>query len=146
VPLLRAPREGEAIVADYASLGLTLRRHPLALLREQLASLHLCSARELQSVPHGLQARTGGLVVTRQRPGSASGVTFVTLEDETGHVNLIVWWQVAERYGRALVGARLLGASGTVQREGEVLHLVVARLYDYSRLLGDLTTRSRDFH
>jgi error-prone DNA polymerase len=146
VPLLRAPREGEEIVADYANLGFSLRRHPLALLRDQLTELNLCSARDLQSAPHGVHARTGGLVVTRQRPGSASGVTFVTLEDETGHVNLIVWRNVAERYRRALVGARLLGASGTVQREGEVLHLVVARLYDYSRLLGDLTTRSRDFH
>jgi error-prone DNA polymerase len=146
VPLLRAPREGEDIVADYANLGLSLRRHPLALLRDQLTDMHLCSARDLHSAPHGVHARTGGLVVTRQRPGSASGVTFVTLEDETGHVNLIVWRQVAELYRRALVGARLLGASGTVQREGEVLHLVVARLYDYSHLLGDLTTRSRDFH
>jgi len=146
VPLLRAPREGEDIVADYANLGLTLRHHPLALLRDHLTDLHLCSARDLHSAPHGVHARTGGLVVTRQRPGSASGVTFVTLEDETGHVNLIVWRNVAERYRRALVGARLLGASGTVQREGEVLHLVVARLYDYSHLLGDLTTRSRDFH
>jgi error-prone DNA polymerase len=146
VPLLRAPREGENIVADYASVGLTLRRHPLALLRDRLTALHLCCARELHALPHGLQTRTAGIVVTRQRPGSASGVTFVTLEDETGHVNLIVWRQVAERYRRALIGARLLGASGTLQREGEVLHLVVARLYDYSRLLGDLTTRSRDFH
>jgi error-prone DNA polymerase len=146
VPLLRAPGEGEDIVADYAYLGLSLRRHPLALLRDQLAELHLCSARDLHSAPHGVHARTGGIVVTRQRPGSASGVTFITLEDETGHVNLIVWRNVAERYRRALVGARLLGASGTVQREGEVLHLVVARLYDYSHLLGELTTRSRDFH
>jgi error-prone DNA polymerase len=146
LPLLRAPREGENIVADYASVGLTLRRHPLALLRDRLTALHLCCARELRELPHGLQARTAGIVVTRQRPGSASGVTFVTLEDETGHVNLIVWRQVAERYRRALIGARLLGASGTLQREGEVLHLVVARLHDYSRLLGDLTTRSRDFH
>jgi error-prone DNA polymerase len=146
VPLLRAPREGEDIVADYANLGLSLRRHPLALLRDQLTELHLCSAQDLHSAPHGVHTRTGGIVVTRQRPGSAAGVTFVTLEDETGHVNLIVWRQVAERFRRALVGARLLGASGTVQREGEVLHLVVTRLYDYSHLLGDLTTRSRDFH
>ena len=97
-------------------------------------------------MPHGIQACTAGLVVTRQRPGSASGVTFVTLEDETGHVNLIVWRQVAERYRRELIGARLLGASGTLQREGDVLHLVVARLHDYSHLLGGLVTRSRDFH
>jgi error-prone DNA polymerase len=69
VPLLRAPREGEDIVADYANLGLTLRRHPLALLRDHLTALHLCSARDLHSAPHGLHARTGGLVVTRQRPG-----------------------------------------------------------------------------
>jgi error-prone DNA polymerase len=146
LPLLRKPTEGEDVAADYASLSLTLRRHPLALLRGRLAAMHLCDARELHALPHGIQACTAGLVVTRQRPGSASGVTFVTLEDETGHVNLIVWRQVAERYRRELIGARLLGASGTLQREGDVLHLVVARLHDYSHLLGGLVTRSRDFH
>jgi error-prone DNA polymerase len=146
VPLLRAPKEGEEIVADYAHVGLTLRRHPVALLRERLTALGALSAAELHALPHGTQAFTIGLVITRQRPGSASGVTFVTLEDETGHVNLIVWRQVAERFRSALVGARLLGASGTLQREGEVLHLVVARLQDYSRLLGGLTTRARNFH
>jgi error-prone DNA polymerase len=146
VPLLRAPKEGEEIVADYAHVGLTLRRHPVALLRERLAALGARSATELHALPHGTRGLAIGIVVTRQRPGSASGVTFVTLEDETGHVNLIVWRQVAERFRSALVGARLLGASGTLQREGEVLHLVVARLQDYSRLLGGLTTRARNFH
>jgi error-prone DNA polymerase len=146
MPLLRAPREGEDIVADYRHVGLTLRRHPLALLRDRMTGMRLRSARELHELPHGLKTRTAGIVVTRQRPGSASGVIFVTLEDETGHVNLIVWRQVAERYRSALIGARLLGASGTLQREGEVLHLVVSRLYDYSRLLGDLSVRARNFH
>ncbi|MBS0375078.1 MAG: error-prone DNA polymerase [Proteobacteria bacterium] len=145
-PLLRTPREGEAIVADYRALGLTLGRHPLALLRERLRARGLETAVDLRERRHGARARACGLVLVRQRPGSASGVTFVTLEDETGVVNLVVWRQVGERWRRPLLEAQLLEASGRIQREGEVLHLVVERLVDHSRLLGSLTTRSRDFH
>jgi error-prone DNA polymerase len=90
--------------------------------------------------------RHAGIVINRQRPGSASGVTFVTLEDETGHVNLIVWRAIAARQRQALLGSRLLEVVGQVQREGEVLHLIAERLRDRSELLGDLMTRSRDFH
>jgi error-prone DNA polymerase len=90
--------------------------------------------------------RSAGIVLLRQRPGSASGVTYVTLEDETGVLNLIVWKRTAERWRRALLESRLLEASGTLQREGDVMHLVVSRLVDRSALLGGLTARSRDFH
>jgi error-prone DNA polymerase len=90
--------------------------------------------------------RTAGLVITRQRPGSAQGVTFVTLEDETGNINLIVWRDVAERQRRALVGARLLGVAGELQIEGEVVHVIAHRLTDLSRWLGNLSAPSRDFH
>ena len=90
--------------------------------------------------------RHAGLVLLRQRPGSASGVTFVTLEDESGVVNLVVWKNVADRWRRALLGSRLLEAAGTLQREGDVMHLVVNRLVDRSALLGGLDARSRDFH
>jgi len=145
-PMLRAPTEGEDIVADYASLGLTLGRHPLAVLRPQLDRLQVVSSGELASVPDGTQLRVAGIVITKQRPGTASGVTFVTLEDEHGCVNLVIWRQVAERDRRALLGARLLGAVGQLQREGEVVHVIVGRLEDHSALLGDLMTRSRDFH
>jgi error-prone DNA polymerase len=85
-------------------------------------------------------------VITRQRPGSAQGVTFVTLEDETGSVNLIVWRDVAERQRRSLVGARLLGVAGELQVEGEVVHVIAHRLVDLSRWLGSLSAPSRDFH
>jgi error-prone DNA polymerase len=146
IPLLRAPREGEDIVADYAHTGLTLRRHPLALLRPRLDVRGIVPAARLRELPHGATVRTAGLVITRQRPGSAQGVTFVTLEDETGSINLIVWRDVAERQRRALVGSRLLGVSGELQVEGEVLHVIVHRLADLSRWLGTLSAPSRDFH
>jgi len=146
IPLLRAPREGEDIVADYAHTGLTLRRHPLALLRRRLEARGCVPAAELRGMPTGVAVRTAGLVITRQRPGSAQGVTFVTLEDETGSINLIVWRDVAERQRRALVGSRLLGVAGELQVEGEVVHVIARRLVDCSRWLGALTAPSRDFH
>jgi error-prone DNA polymerase len=145
-PLLAAPSEGQDIVADYRSTGLTLGRHPLALLRERLSRTGIASAARLRELAHGDRVKSAGLVLLRQRPGSASGVTFVTLEDETGVINLVVWKRVAERWRRALLESRLLEASGTLQREGDVLHLVVNRLVDRTPLLGGLTTRSRDFH
>jgi error-prone DNA polymerase len=146
LPLLRRPTEGRDIVADYRSLGLTLRSHPLSLLRRRLAADRLVTAAELRRVPHGCRVRHAGIVINRQRPGSAGGVTFVTLEDETGHVNLIVWRTVAARQRKALLASRLLEVVGQVQREGEVMHLIAERLRDRSELLGDLMTRSRDFH
>ncbi|MGI9263889.1 MAG: error-prone DNA polymerase, partial [Gammaproteobacteria bacterium] len=123
-PLLHKPTEGQDIVADYKSLGLTLRRHPLALLRGQLSSEQLVTSEELRNTPDGYRVSFAGIVITRQRPGSASGVTFVTLEDETGHVNIIVWKTLAENQRRELLAARLMEVKGKVQREGEVLHLI----------------------
>ena len=143
---LPAPGEGEDIVADYASLGLTLGRHPLALLRARLQGLRLMPAEALRERPHGSLARAAGLVTCRQRPDTASGVVFVTLEDETGTVNVIVWRDLVERQRRELLGARLLGVEGAIERDGEVVHLIARRLTDHSRLLGSLLARSRDFH
>ena len=143
---LPAPGEGEDIVADYASLGLTLGRHPLALLRERLQRLQLMPAEALRERPHGSLARAAGLVTCRQRPDTASGVVFVTLEDETGTVNVVVWRDLVERQRRELLGARLLGVEGAIERDGEVVHLIARRLTDHSRLLGSLLARSRDFH
>jgi len=145
LPMLRAPSEGENIVADYRALGLTLGRHPLALLRGRLAAAGWLTAAELWERSPGERVRTGGIVVTRQRPGSAAGVTFVTVEDETGQVNLIVWRDLGDRQRTVLLGARLLGVSGVMQREGDVLHVVAKRLEDCSGLLGELEARSRDF-
>ncbi len=146
IPLLRAPREGEDIVADYAHTGLTLRRHPVALLRPKLEARGLLSAAQLRAMVHGAHVRTAGLVITRQRPGSAQGVTFVTLEDETGQSNLIVWRDVAERQRQALIGSRLMAVAGELQVQGEVMHVIVHRIADLSRWLGRLATASRDFH
>jgi error-prone DNA polymerase len=146
IPLLRAPSEGEDIVADYASLGLTLGRHPLALLRPQLARRGVAPAREVYGHAHGDAVHTAGLVTCRQHPASASGVVFLTLEDETGACQLIVWPHVAQRRRKALITSSLLGVVGEVQREGEVLHVIAKDLIDYSVLLGALVTRSRDFH
>jgi error-prone DNA polymerase len=106
----------------------------------------MLDSQQLRETPNGALVRTGGLVITRQRPGSAEGVTFVTLEDEYGSINLIVWRDVAERQRQALVGSRLLGVAGKLQMEGEVMHVIAHRLVDLSRLLGRLRTESRDFH
>jgi error-prone DNA polymerase len=145
-PQLAPPREGEDIVADYASIGLTLGRHPLALLRDRLQKMKLLDAQGLQKLPHGSAARVAGLVTCRQRPDTASGVVFVTLEDETGNVNVVVWRNLGERQRAELLGARLLGVQGVIERDGDVVHLVARRLLDYSSLLGPLAAPSRDFH
>ncbi|MPZ43150.1 MAG: DNA polymerase III subunit alpha [Betaproteobacteria bacterium] len=143
---LELPTEGQDIVADYRRLGLTLRRHPLALLRSRLKQLRIQSAEEVQRAPNGRTLHTGGIVTCRQRPDTASGVIFVTLEDETGNVNVVVWSRVAERQRRELLASRLLGIVGEVQRVGDVVHVVARRLVDHSHLLGALPTQSRDFH
>ncbi len=143
---LPAPTEGQDIVADYASLGLTLRRHPLALLRPHLARLRMITAQELLHTPTGKPVRVAGLVTCRQRPGTASGVIFITLEDETGQINVVVWRGVSEKQRRPLLAASLLGVHGVLEREGAVTHLIAGKLVDYSALLGSLVTHSRDFH
>jgi len=145
-PLLKAPGEGEQLVADHASLGLSLGRHPLALLRSKLTGLGLQPARHVLACAHGSFIRTAGIVTTRQSPGSASGVMFISLEDETGVTQIIVWPALVQRQRAVLLQARLLAVAGEVQREGDVVHLIAKRLHDYSRLLGKLTTHSRDFH
>jgi error-prone DNA polymerase len=145
-PALLPPTEGEDIVADYQSLGLTLGRHPLALLRRRLQCLRLASAAELRALPDGRPARTAGIVTGRQRPSTAKGVVFVTLEDETGYINVVVWNDLVERQRRELLGSSLLGVEGIMQKEGEVVHLVARRLTDYTALLGRLKVESRDFH
>lgn len=145
-PALAAPTEGEDIVADYRRLGLTLRRHPLALLRDRLRRRRLACADEIVTAPHGRLVRTAGIVVGRQRPDTASGVVFVTLEDETGAINVIVWRSLGERQRRELLQARLLAVYGRVEREGTVVHVLAGRLVDLTPLLGELPTRSRDFH
>jgi error-prone DNA polymerase len=143
---LAAPAETENLVADYRHLGLSLRRHPLSFLRHQLAARRFVTAAELRHAGDRALVRAAGIVVGRQRPGTASGIVFVTLEDESGLVNVVVRPQLVERQRRALLGASLLGVFGQLQVEGEVVHLVAGRLVDLSAWLGRLETASRDFH
>ncbi|MFM0551922.1 error-prone DNA polymerase [Paraburkholderia sediminicola] len=144
-PDLGAPTEANDIVADYRSAGLTLGRHPLELLRPQLLANRLMPASTLRTYRDGRLARGCGLVTVRQRPGTAKGVMFVTLEDETGNVNVIVWPSLLEKQRKEALGASLLAVYGTWQCQGEVRHLVAQRLVDMSHLLGGLTSTSRDF-
>ncbi|WP_137137502.1 error-prone DNA polymerase [Pseudomonas asiatica] len=143
---LPVPSVAEDLMADYQTLGTTLGPHPLTLMRSRLRALGCRSSRELQDVGHGDNIAVAGLVVGRQRPQTASGVTFVTLEDEHGMVNVVVWRDLAERQRRALVGAQLLKVSGRLEQENGVRHLIARRLEDVSPLLQGLDVRSRDFH
>ena len=141
--------EGEEVVFDYASMGLTLRRHPLALIRPLLRKRRLQTAQELRNLPDGRWARYCGIVTVRQRPGTAKGVIFVSLEDETGSVQVVVWTRVSERQRNKLLHAKLLAVHGRWQREGDACSLVASRLEDLTPLLGklaDVVGGSRDFH
>ena len=143
---LPVPSVAEDLAADYATLGTTLGPHPLTLLRSRLRALGCRSSTELAGVEHGDTVAVAGIVVGRQRPQTASGVTFVTLEDEHGMVNVVVWRDLAERQRRALVGSKLLKVSGRLEQESGVRHLIARRLEDISPLLQGLDVRSRDFH
>ncbi|MCY0389558.1 error-prone DNA polymerase [Robbsia sp. Bb-Pol-6] len=145
-PAFDPPSEGQHILADYRATGLTLGRHPLALLRPSLAVRRLLPAATLFGYRNGQLARGCGIVTVRQRPGTAKGVMFMTLEDETGAISVIVWPALLEKQRAVALGATLLGVYGVWQREGEVRHLVARRLVDLSPLLGGLQIGSRDFH
>jgi error-prone DNA polymerase len=142
---LTAPSEAQQIVADYRSIGLTLGRHPLALLREQLLKRRLLPASTLADFKQGQIARACGIVTVRQRPATAKGTVFVTLEDETGTVNVIVWPALVERQRQELLQSSLLGVYGIWQTDNNVNHLIAKRLVDLTDLLGSLQTESRDF-
>lgn len=153
---LAAPQAGDDTAADYRAIGLSLRQHPLALLRHHLDAFKVQPAAVLRTYPHGRLARASGLVTHRQRPETAKGTIFVTLEDETGHINVVVWKRVVEAQRQPLLASRLLTVYGQWQRaeEGEggvaVMHLVATKLVDHTALLSELqggvATRSRDFH
>ncbi|WP_162131648.1 MULTISPECIES: error-prone DNA polymerase [Pseudomonas] len=145
VVALPKPTVGEDLQADYASIGTTLGPHPLALLRGELKARRCRSSQELMAIEHGRPVSVAGLVTGRQRPGTASGVTFVTLEDEFGNVNVVVWRDLAERQRQVLVGSQLLKVDGRWEKEGEVRHLIAGRLSDLSALLDGISVRSRDF-
>ena len=143
---LPAASEGAELVADYRALGLTLGRHPVALLRPKLLAQRLMSAELLATYQDGQLARACGMVVGRQRPGSANGVLFMTLEDETGNVNVIIWPDLLERQRKEILQSGLLAVYGVWQRQGQVQHLIAKRVLDLSAWLGQLQNESRDFH
>ena len=142
---LPLPTVGEDLQADYASVGTTLGPHPLALLRKPLGKWRCRSSRDLDTLPDGCRVNVTGLVTGRQRPGTASGVTFVTLEDEFGMINVVVWLDLAERQRRVLLGSRLMQVQGKLERVGEVRHVIARQLLDMTPMLNGLDVRSRDF-
>jgi len=143
---LPQPSEGENIVADYMSTGLTLGRHPLALLRKKLGEEGIIDSASWAAVPNGRSARLAGIIKVRQRPGSAKGVLFMTIEDEHGPMNVILWQKVVENYRQIVLGAKMVSVYGVTQREQDVTHLVAKSVEDLSWMLGELTTHSRNFH
>lgn len=145
-PLLRTPTEVQDVIADYRHVGLTLGRHPLAMLRDQFREAGFVNASDIKQLDNDVFVSVAGIVITRQRPGSAGGVTFVTLEDECGYMNLVVWKDLAERQRKVLLGARLMGVRGKLQKQGKVVHVIAAELIDYNPMLAGLATQSRDFH
>ena len=146
-PLLPTPTEAQDLIADYTSLGLTLGRHPLALLREAPeAPFSQCKrAADLQAIPHGRLVQISGLVTGRQRPGTASGVIFLTLEDETGNINVIIWPRTLQAYRPAVLQGRLLKIKGVLERQQRVTHIIAGHIEDLSAQLHRLPRRSRDF-
>jgi error-prone DNA polymerase len=138
---LKAMTAGREVVEDYRHVGLTLRRHPLAFLRGDLARERFLSCADAHALKDGRPVRTAGLVLVRQRPGSAKNVTFITIEDETGIANLVVWPDLYEKQRRIVLTSAMLGIQGRVQREGDVIHLICARLFDLTAMLGTLGER-----
>jgi error-prone DNA polymerase len=143
--LLPAPSVAEEMLSDYRASGLTLGEHPLALLRRRLQQERALDSRQLRATAHGRGVHVIGLVTQRQKPGTANGTVFVTLEDEHGMVNVVVWSHLALRRRKALLGARLLGVRGRWECVDGVRHLIAGDLRDYSDLLAGLNAPSRDF-
>jgi error-prone DNA polymerase len=133
------------VVEDYRSTGLSLRRHPVSFLRADLQAQRIVRCAELAKARDGQHLTVAGIVLVRQRPGSARGVLFITIEDETGHANLIVWPSVFDRQRRLVLTASMLACRGKVQREGEVIHVVADHLTDLSALLRSVGQRGDDF-
>jgi error-prone DNA polymerase len=135
----------QQVFADYITTGLSLKGHPIGFCRDELDRLRVTPAAQLTELSHGRRVAVAGMVILRQRPGTANGITFVTLEDETGVVNLIVRPDMWERYRAVARGSRAWVAHGAVERQGDVIHVMVHRIDDLSTALGDVRPKSRDF-
>ncbi len=134
-------KAGREVVEDYLSKGLTLRRHPVAFLREELARRRIIPCADLKSIRHGQRITVAGLVLVRQKPGSAKGVMFMTIEDETDVANLVIWTSLYEKHRRLILSSGMIGCRGRLQREGDVTHLVAEYLIDLSDLLRSVANR-----
>src|SRR5690625_506919 len=145
-PFIDSPSEVTNLVEDYAALGLTLKRHPIEILEESGALGAYTHAENLTRLPHKSLVTVAGVVTGRQSPGTAAGVTFITLEDHTGNSNIVVWLATARAQQQAYLRATILKVSGILEREGDVVHVIAGRLTDLSAELNDLVARSRDFH
>jgi len=136
--------KGEHVVQDYASTALSLKAHPVSLVREKLKLFNVKSAQEIRETENGRIVKVAGLVIVRQRPGTAGGVCFITIEDETGFSNLVIFEKLFETYRKEILHSRLLMVEGKVQKEGEVVHVIVSKCFDFTKLLKGLTAKDDD--
>ena len=143
--IIRPASESDDLHADYAATGLTLGRHPVALIRKTLRQRRVSTAQQLLQLKHGTHTRACGLITMRQRPMTANGTIFLTLEDETGYVNVVVWQRLWERQRSVILNASLIAVDGVMESDGEVYHLIARQLHDFDALAKGLKTRSRDF-
>jgi error-prone DNA polymerase len=137
--------ESTEVVEDYRSIGLSLKNHPFAFLRDDLTAMRCRPSRDIPEIKHGTRTRVAGMVLVRQRPGSASGVIFITLEDEFGIVNIIVWPSLFDRFRREILTSKFLAVEGKLQREGLVVHIVAEKLANITHLAEKLDPESREF-
>jgi error-prone DNA polymerase len=137
-------RLSEHVVHDYAATSFSLKAHPVSFVREQLTSLRVLSTSSLAEGKDGDLVKVAGLVLVRQRPGTASGICFITIEDETGSANLVVFQKLFDEYRKEIIQSRLLMVEGKLQREGEVIHVVVKRCFNLSNLLQRLTAPQKE--
>jgi error-prone DNA polymerase len=142
---LRQMTDGHNVIQDYSHTGLTLRQHPIAFLRKDLQQRNIITCGEAMNARDGRWVYTAGLVLVRQKPGSAKGVMFITIEDETGPANIVVWPTLFEKRRRVVLGSSMMAINGRIQREGEVVHLVAQQLFDLSNDLSGLADRDTEF-
>lgn len=142
---LRQMTDGHNVIEDYSHTGLTLRQHPVAFLRRDLSARNIIPCAEAMNARDGRWVYTAGLVLVRQKPGSAKGVMFITIEDETGPANIVVWPSLFEKRRRVVLGSSMMAINGRIQREGEVVHLVAQQLFDLSDDLVGLADRETEF-
>ncbi|WP_345948850.1 OB-fold nucleic acid binding domain-containing protein [Mucilaginibacter sp. PAMB04274] len=136
--------QSEHVVQDYAATSLSIKAHPVSFVREKLRMLHILSSKELKEAEDGTTVKVAGLVLVRQRPGTAGGVCFITTEDETGFANIVVFQNLFDTYRKEILQSRLLMVEGKVQREGEVVHLIVRKCFDLSKMLRGLTSVEKE--